>query len=394
MLNPRKFLVTVVGTLPPLKGISYYCLNFCQALSKIVNIQFIGFKKIYPERFYPHGTESKLKFDVDASTFSEIKNIINYNNPCTWVKAALYVRGKILHIQYWAYPLVGVNFIIMLLNKFRRKKIVVTLHNVLPHENKIIGWAATLIMVLLADKLIVHDKRIFRNVVRIYPVRPNKVNIIPHGLLLPICRSNITREKARMKLNLGLEELVILFFGNIREYKGLDVMLYSLRKIRQHLPHVRLLIAGAPWHTFSFYETLIKMLKLEGVIVKNLKYIPDEEVETYFVASDIVVLPYKFLDSSSGVAALAIGFNKPLVVTDVGGLNEFVLDKNAIAQPNDPEDLAQKIIRILTNEELRKKLILDSVYVKKKISWEAIGEKTLKLYHQLMKNKINSRMLS
>jgi glycosyltransferase involved in cell wall biosynthesis len=371
----------MVGTLPPLKGISYYCFELCRALSEKVDVQFIGFRKLYPEGIYPGGVDSNI--NGFSHNFKEVKNIVDYNNPYTWVKASFAIRGEILHVQYWAYPLAPIYFILLLISKLRRKKLVVTVHNVLPHENKYIGWFMTLFIVLLADRLIVHCNRNLRKMIQLYPVKLNKISVIPHGPLSPLQRSNISSEEARKRLGLRPDEKIILFFGNIREYKGLDVLLHSLKIVKQHVPRCRLLIVGTPWTSFSSYEKLIKTLKLEEAIIMKLRYIPDEEVELYFMASDIVVLPYKSFESSSGIAALAINFSKPIIVTDVGGLIDFVRDKNAIARSNDPNDLAQKIVHVLSNEKLKQKLIFDSMIVKEKIAWNKIARKALKLYLQL-----------
>jgi len=115
-------------------------------------------------------------------------------------------------------------------------------------------------------------------------------------------------------------------------------------------------------------------------VIKKLTFITPSEVEYYFSAADLVALPYKYFDSQSGVAALALPFGKPLIVTNTGGLPDFVNDERAIAIANDPRDLANKITRILTDENLLAKLCRDSRDIASGCPWDEIAQRTVQVY--------------
>ena len=143
---------------------------------------------------------------------------------------------------------------------------------------------------------------------------------------------------------------------------------------------ILLIIAGKPWDDWDKYENIIKKNNLEDYVIRKLDFIPPSEVEYYFAASDVVVLPYKYFDSQSGVGALAIPFKKPLIVTDVGGLPDFVKDERAIARANDARGLAEKLIIILKDQDLTNKLSEDSVQLTNDYKWDKIAEKNIKIY--------------
>ena len=181
-----------------------------------------------------------------------------------------------------------------------------------------------------------------------------------------------------------MDKKVILFFGYLWGYKGLDILLKSLKIIIDTKKDVVLIIAGQPLDDWREYEKLIEKNGLNNYVIKDLKYISDSDIEYYFSCTDLVVLPYKEhpFDTHGGVGALALSFKKPLVVTDVGGLPEYVTDKRAISNPNNPEELAQKIILVLENESLLKKLSKDSEELSKELSWDKITNKIITLYEQ------------
>jgi len=127
--------VSVLGTLPPLKGLSAYTLEFCRALSRRCFIDFIGFRRLYPESLYPGGT-------VDPSTTEallpgvEQRHLLSWNNPISWVRAGWSLRGDVLHAQWWSYLLAPVFLTVMMMARKQGKRVVLTIHNVSPHEKR------------------------------------------------------------------------------------------------------------------------------------------------------------------------------------------------------------------------------------------------------------------
>lgn len=380
----KSMKATLIGTLPPIKGISPYCLELLKSLSKNIEVEFIGFKKLYPDFLYPGGTKIEDKdYKVPEIKNAEIRNILTYYNPFSWIWAGLTVKGEIIHTQWWAHVLAPIYLVILSICKIRRKKIVITAHNILPHESSKLNNFLNKIILIFGDKFIVHNNENKENLSNFYNIPQENISVIPHGILVPVPIKTISKKEARKYLKIPQNKRVLLHFGNIRDYKGLDILLKSLTFIRKEIKDVILIIAGRPWKNWEKYDKIIKENSISTIVMEKLDFIHPSEVEYYFSASDIVVLPYKYFDSQSGVGALALPFKKPLIVTNVGGLPDFVKDKRAIAKPNNPEDLARKIIQILKDENLLEKLSKDSEELAKKYNWDKIAKETVELYEGL-----------
>jgi len=376
--------VTLIGTLPPIKGLSPYCQELLKSLSKNIEVEFIGFKKLYPDFLYPGGTKvDDENYKTPEIKNAEIRNILTYYNPFSWIWGGLDAKCEIIHAQWWSHVLAPIYFVILSICKIRRKKIVITIHNVLPHENNKINNFLNKAILIFGDKFIVHNKKNKENLSNLYNIPKDKISIIPHGILEVVSIKDISKKEAREHLKIPQNKRVILHFGNIRNYKGLDVLLESLKFIREEIEDVILITAGKPWENWEKYEKIIRNDSISDIIIKKLDFIPPSEVEYYFSAADVVVLPYKYFDSQSGVGALALPFKKPLIVTNVGGLPDFVKDERVIAKSNNSEDLARVIIKVLKDDDILRKLSRDSEELLKKYNWDEIAKKTIKLYAHL-----------
>ena len=383
--------VTLIGTLPPLKGISPYCLELTKAISELIFLEFIGFKDLYPDTFYPGGTKIISKeHNIQKMNNVSIKEILRYFDPLSWIKTGLIANGTIIHVQWWSYVLAPIYIVFLTIFRLRHKKIIITVHNVLPHEINFWGWINIFlnkIVLLLGHRFIVHSYDNAQKLTNLFGIDQAKISVIPHGILKPTKIRSISKEEARDRILVPKKINVILLFGNLREYKGLDILLSSLKIVKQKIMNIILIIAGQPWIEIDGYNNSIRNHNLENNIVRRLKFIPPSEVKYYFSASDVIVLPYKYFDSQSGVAALSLYFKKPLIVTDVGGLTNFVKDERAIAKPNDPQDLARKIIEVLNDRRLQSKLVHDSKLLNEKYSWDKIAELYVKVYVNLISSK-------
>jgi len=167
---------------------------------------------------------------------------------------------------------------------------------------------------------------------------------------------------------------VLLFFGFVRRYKGLHVLLEALPRIVERLPDVRLVIAGEFYDDKSFYEALIEKHQLGPYLHLHDGYVSDEDVAAYFSAADVVVQPYVSA-TQSGVAKIAYHFERPLIMTDVGGLAEMMPDGEAglVVPPEDPEALADAVGRFF-EEDLQERLTEGVRQEKKKYAWEPLFE--------------------
>jgi len=382
--------ILFVGTLPPIIGLSPYCLHLTNSLSKKVDLEFIGFKTFSRKsKSFIGNQKIDDLFYTNVLKNLKIKRILNWYNPFSGFKAGSELKGDLIHLQWWIPSLIFVFLPLLIMAKIKKIKIIITIHNILPHEHRI--WnlftdrIANLLIIPLGDFYIVHNKRNKEKFMKIYNVKENKIGIITHGKLNLIQNKNISKKEAMNYLNLPLNKKIILFFGYIRPYKGIDILLESFYLLKNEIKDIFLLIVGQPIDiTLKKYQKIIDKYKLNKDLYFYPGFVPENLIQYYFSSSDLVVLPYKHLDTHGGVGAIAVAFNKPLVVTDVGGLPEFVKDRSIIAKPNDVIDLKNKIQLVLQDENIYNKLVNDSIELSKKLNWDDIAEQTVQIYKKMI----------
>jgi len=376
----------MIGTLPPIKGMSHYCIELSQAVSKYAKIDFISFKKIYPEFLYPGGTKDTDKnFKIKENKNLKIRNLITYYNPLTWVWAGLSTKGKIVHIQWWTSVLSPIYFTIFLFLKLKRKKIILTVHNITGHESNLLDRTIIKVIFSFPDKFILHSDKNIKQMQDIFNIPYNKLINIPHGIFDFYKDTNISKKEARKRLNINQEAPVILCFGNIREYKGVDILIKAFSLVKKELPDALLLIVGECWIDWKIYGKLIEKYSLKNNVITILKHVPTSEVKFYFASSDVVALTYEKFEAQSGVGNIALAFHKPMVVTNVGALPDLVKNKDCVLETEDIKGIARQMIRILQNKKLAEELSKDSKELCKDFSWDGIAKKTIKLYGTMLK---------
>lgn len=379
---------TILTSTPPVKGISKYSTAFIESLADMHDTEVISFKSMYPNFLYPGGTKDDSLRPLKESRHIRLRNFLTWYNPFGWLYAGLTVRGEILHVQWWTYVLAPIYVVILLGAKtIRRKKVVITIHNVKPHESGFLKKIANRIVIAFGDYFIVHTEEGRRDFMREYKKPAKKVGVIPHGILLPDTGiKGISKMEAREKLGIHKDKKVLLFFGIIREYKGLDTLMDALAIVKKSEPNALLVIAGKPWENWEKYESRINELGLTENIKADLGFIPEDDIEAYFQAADLAVFPYRQFDAQSGAGTLALPFGKAMIVTNTGGLPSLVDDDRAIVPPEDASKLASVITQVLSDEELRKKLEKDSLRIAKGLSWETIAKQTTDTYDILKKS--------
>lgn len=376
--------ITLIGTLPPIKGISEYCIEQTRSLSKKVDVEFINFKFIYPEFLYPGGTkEFDSEFTIQPNKKLKIRNILTWYNPFSWFFAGLSCQGDLLHIHWWTFYLFPIFFIIAACAKIRGKKILLTVHNVMGHESGKMDVLFSRLMYRMVDALIVHSDINRRTLMKRFLISSKNIFIIPYSSLTFYNQQALTKRIARKYFRLRNNQKVILFFGTIRNYKGVDILLKAFRYVVDRDPQVVLIIAGKNWIDWKPYQMLISNLHLHDNIILHLKYIPTSRVAYYFKASDLVVIPYTRFDSQSGPGNIALFFKRAMVVSSVGGLTDLVRDTNVIVKPGDTNELANAIIYSLKDKNKQKKLENDTHYISRVRSWDRNSIKTIYLYKQL-----------
>ncbi|HLC79208.1 MAG TPA: glycosyltransferase family 4 protein [archaeon] len=380
--------ITMVGTLPPIKGVSDYCIEQCKSLSSSLEINFYNFSDIYPEFLYKGGgtKENDPVFSRPSSKNIIIRDTLQWWNPFSWIGAGFGAKGPILHFHWWTFYLFYIFFPIALIAKLRGKKIVCTVHNVLGHES---GWLDALlcsVMFLLPDKFIVHTKTNAEQLKEIFKISKKRIEIIPHGIYTFYRDKEIPKKEAREKLNIPKAANVILFFGNIRQYKGVEDLIVAFAKAREKVPNLYLIIAGKPWDK-NTEQYLAVAAAQNSHILPFLGYVRSSEIKYYFSATDIVILPYKEFAAQSGPGNIALAFEKPIIASNVGGLPELVLNKKMVFESGNREELSDKIALAFNKTGLLASLAADSSTLMGKYSWGNISAATLNVYNELVAQK-------
>jgi glycosyltransferase involved in cell wall biosynthesis len=390
--RPQTLKIAMLGSFPPLRGLSSYCFEIANAVAASAKVDFISFKKMYPGFLYPGGDlRDDLTFPAPTSKGLQVRRRLTWYNPVTWILEGLRTDADLLHAQWWSLPLIPVYILVCAMIYFRGRPILFTIHNVLSHERSKLFKIASQLLFKLGDHFIVHTKKNRQQLIAHYGIRTERISEIPHGSLDFQVRNPIGSSTARKELGIPPDRKVILMFGAIRPYKGVKTALEALPEVVQDIPQATLLIAGKLWQNWEIYQRLIDRRGLHNSVITFLDYIPSGKVHKYFEASDLVILPYDRFDSQSGVGSSAVSFRKPMIVSDVGGLPDFVQDPRCIVPPNDPAALARAITGCLADENRLSKMAAELEAVAAKLRWPAIAQKTITIYNTLIDSEKKSR---
>jgi glycosyltransferase involved in cell wall biosynthesis len=304
------------------------------------------------------------------------------------IKTVFLVRPKIIHIQ----TLITVrrDWIWFIIGRLFGLRIVFTAHNVLPHEEReqkaFFMKPALKIIYACCDKIIVHSQYSRNKLLELFKINPGKIAVIAHGNYLFLRTREMSKQQACQELGIAADKKVILHFGSLRHYKGIDILLGAFRKIRDLRSDVLLLLAGKPMYVaLGYFEELIRKSRMTNDVILKAEYVALDKIQVYFYASDIVVFPYKEIDTSGSLQA-AYAFSKPVIATNTGSMAEVIEDgKNGLlVNAEDPLALADAINKVLFNDALLEQMGNYSFRLaKEKFAWEAIAARTVHLYSEL-----------
>jgi len=300
---------------------------------------------------------------------------------------AVHGRFDVVHFQGVGTPLMDQFFLKPLA---RQLPVVLTVHDVKPHYKRFVSRASFIKRSLqIPRRLIVHYEDGKRQLADHWGIYSDHIDVIPHGIM-PV-QNPPAMTDARKKLNLPQDRQIILFFGGIRPNKGLDILLKALKIIKSHNDRVLLVIAGGLLGRFNFdsYSDMIRKTDLSEQVQAFIHFIPEEDVDYFFAASNLVVLPYLKFEAQSGVLLRAYAHKKPVVVSNVGAMGEFVSsDSIGLAvEPGAVEPLAKAVINAL--DGLDKFQSRYSPDLESKYGWENIAEQTMRSYEAAI--NINSK---
>lgn len=325
-MNSRKKKIIIIGPTYPYRGGNSLYVSFVyETLSKEFAVNIFNYKLLYPSFLFP----GKTQFD----TSGEVKKIpseriVNSLSPSNWIRVASRINSEKpdLIIFDWWHPYFAFChfFIISFINKKLKNRILFITENYISHEGHFIDRWLTRIglhhakyFIALSQKVEDELKQNFKNK-KIYR---SELPIYDH-----LSGNAEDINSLKRKFSIADDEKVLLFFGYIRKYKGLDILLEALNILKSESQKIKLIVAGEFYDDKEFYSELIQKYDLENHVIMQNEYIPNEKVKEYFLVSDVVVLPYRSA-TQSGILNLAYGFRKPVIVTKVGGLAEFVIDQ-------------------------------------------------------------------
>lgn len=362
--------VLIIGPGHPLRG---GLASFNQRLAKeFINqgdsCEIFSFSLQYPSFLFPGKTQYSSE---PAPADLKIHAAINSINLINWILVGNRIkkmRPDLIVVRYWL-PFMGpaLGTILRRVRKNKHTRIVCIADNVIPHEKRPGDRIFTRYFVKSCDAFVTMSEKVMEDLQQFGNRWP--VQLVRHPLYDNFGEPE-SREKARQTLGFSSEEKILLFFGFIRNYKGLDLLLRAMADPRIREQNIRLLVAGEFYEDEAPYRSLIAELGIQDLLILHTDFIPDSKVRDYLCSADAVVQPYRNA-TQSGVTPLAYHFEIPMIVTRVGGLPDLVPHERAglVVEP-DPSDIANGILRFYQTG--RQHFLPALREEKKKYSWERL----------------------
>jgi D-inositol-3-phosphate glycosyltransferase len=342
--------IIIVGPSYPLRGgLATYNLLLANKLQEQGHsVRIVTFSLQYPNIIFPGKTQYSTEPKPDSI---EIEVSLNSVNPLNWLSLGKKLREEkpdLVIFRYWM-PFMGPSLGTLgrIIRKNKHTKVVAIADNIIPHERRFFDTPFTKYFVNSCDGFVTMSESVLEDLKKFDVNKPAGYN--PHPMYESFGRQ-LDKVEARKKLGLAEKGKYLLFFGFIRKYKGLDILLRSFADKRIQEAGIKLIIAGEYYDKPEEYQAIIKEHNLESAVVQANEFIPDSEVSTYFSAADMVVQTYKTA-TQSGVTQIAYYYHNPMLVTDVGGLAELVPhNKVGYVTSTDTLEIADAILDFYENK--------------------------------------------
>lgn len=379
MLSAFHKNIVIIGPAHPLRGglASYNERLAREFMQQGHQVSIYTFSLQYPGFLFPGTTQFSTE---RAPADLQIHVRINSINPFNWISVGRELkkqRPDLIVVRYWL-PFMGpcLGSIIRIVKQNKHTKIVCIADNIIPHEKRVGDVPFTKYFVAAIDAFITMSEKVLGDLTQFAPGKP--AQFVAHPLYDNF-GEKISKEEARKYLGIALDEKILLFFGFIRKYKGLDILLDAMKilkvssdklSVSDNLPlraDCKLLIAGEFYEDRKAYDEQIERLGIKDSLILKTAFIADSEVKYYLCAADVVVQPYRSA-TQSGVTPLAYHFEKPMIVTNVGGLPSLVPDDKVglIAEPM-ADSIATKIQEYFQKGAAH--FVPNLIEEKKKYSW-------------------------
>ncbi len=316
--------IVIVGTAYPYRGgLAAFNERLArQFLAEGHEVHVVTFTLQYPSFLFP----GKTQYSAEAAPEDlKIVRRVNSCNPLNWIRVGKEIRkmdADLLITCYWmAFMAPCFSVIERIVKKNKKTRCVGLVHNMIPHEPSILDKVFAPYYVASTDAFVALSESVVHDIERLDKEGKPKA-FSPHPIY-DHYGASVERDEALQKLGLPTDRQYVLFFGLVRAYKGLDLLLEAMGQLRDTLPAVDLIVAGEFYEDEAKYRAQIEQLGLKERVHVFNEFIPDDDIRVYFSASDIVAQPYKSA-TQSGVTQVAFHFEKPMLVTNVGGLGEIV----------------------------------------------------------------------
>lgn len=375
--------IVIVGPVYPYKGgISHYTGLMARNLRKEYEVEMISYKMQYPKFMFK---KEQRDYDNDTFKVEDTKYLIHTANPFNIASVSKKIRNMnpdLVIVQWW-HPYFAPCYTILRMG-LKKIPVIYVCHNVFPHERFPLDRFLSKLVLKKGNGFILHSNKEVEELKSILPKSKYVITKIPTFNAFKF--NNYTKSDAKSIINESEDKKILLFFGLVREYKGLKHLLRAMPDIIQYDSNIVLYVVGDFGSDKEDYLSIIN----ENKIADNVRivdgYVPDKEVEKYFAASDIVVLPYESA-TQSGVVQIAYGFDKPCLVTKVGGLPDVVIDGKTgyVVEPFNPRVISDAVINFY-KENKEQEFISGVQSEAYKYDWDRMNEAIQTLY-----NDINDR---
>lgn len=315
--------IVLIGPVYPYKGgIAHYTSLLYRTLAEKYEVEMISYKMQYPKLLFK---KEQKDYSNDMFKVENTQFLIHTANPFNIVRVGKMIKRKNpdLVVMQWWHPYFAPCYRLLCNAMGKKIQKMFICHNVFPHERFPMDRFLTKMTLKKGDSFIVHSKSDGGDLLTIKTDAKVKQN--PHPTYNAFKIRNIDKAQARKELGEEQDTKLLLFFGFVREYKGLKHLLKAMPQVKEKLENVKLMVVGTFAEDKADYMQFISDMQIEDCVKVVDGYTPDNEVEKYFAACDVVVLPYESA-TQSGIVQIAYGFEKPVIVTNVGGLPDVVAD--------------------------------------------------------------------
>ena len=355
--------IAVLSSFYPLRGgISQFNAALLAELGKCHKVKAWNYRRQYPSFLFPGKTQYVTPEDEAQPV--EASATLDTLNPFTWIRTAKEIKAwkpDLLILPYW------MSWFALPLGFVARKsgvKCLGLLHNVIPHEPHFFDAPLTKYYLKACSGFVCMAGSVEKDLLRL---KPGALHIVMQHPLYTHFGERLPRK------NTGTKNL--LFFGLIREYKGLDILLEAFRDLPEDY---QILVAGEPYGSFEKYQAIIDTLPGKDRVHLFTDYVRDSRVKVFFSASDLAVLPYRSA-TQSGISSVALNFDLPMVVTDVGGLASTIGSRGTgiVAPVPSPEAIRKEILRYFADTSVQENCMEAIAREKKRLGWDAFMDTVL-----------------